>query len=443
MQTDQPTLESVPMNYRSIKPSELKLVVITSCNCNLECNINIGVIYQCLQMSNFVRTVELESNVKGEAKLPKNKTNKKHKNEDKKKKHFINQITIVVNYSESKINIKLFGNGKMVLTGAKSVAVLQKAVSLLVEEIRSLSTTTQILETVELCDYFAGVGELVRFLDKNHLLILDLVKHLDLDFPLDWSKILVSQEKMRLVDGNKDLLAEWVTSRLFEGESETKLPEYYSTLIKLIQTVKFVKNYSYLCLNDKILNDALDFYRGKVTRIITSYESLPSEENIKVSVNNYNALFESNVKFDREKFHQVLTEKCGVMVNYRPSSYQGLNITYYLDYQGDREKVTFFVFQDGTVMITGNNKWEAIRQSYLEFCQIIDVNYDDIVNNETNSLIKKSTNPIKFEKVVDGCLKIYLNKEEVLIKNPRNFYILRGHSRGDTACPPEPPRQAD
>ena len=52
-------------------------------------------------------------------------------------------------------------------------------------------------------------------------------------------------------------------------------------------------------------------------------------------------MFESNIKIDRGKLYEILTNKYNIAVNYRPSSYQGLNITDYIDNQ----KITFLHFK--------------------------------------------------------------------------------------------------
>jgi len=436
--------------YKNINPSELKLVVITSCNCNLNSNINIGVIYQCLEIDDLVKTIELENNTKGELKIVKNvRKNKKHIPKDKKKKHFINQITIVLNYKGSKINVKLFGNGKMVITGAKSTKVLKEALGLLVEKVRNLSIETKIIEphtrpklvtrstsveptsveptsvdlepesTSILSDFFTTTSEFIKFLEKNHLIMLDLVNTLDLDFPLDWHKILINREKNKLLERELDLET-FITTELFTSYH----PELESITHKLVQTVKLVKNYSYSLLNPLIVEDAIKFYLGDPINLITSYEQLPLPENLSVTVNNYNAMFESNVKFDREKFHQILTHQCGILVNYRPSSYQGLNITYFLNHEGERESVTFFVFQEGTIMITGNKKWEVVEQSYREMCQIIDNYYENIVNTGQYDRIRKNV-PSKIEKEDDGKTCVFLNRKTVINNHPRNNYLLK------------------
>lgn len=412
------------VKYQNISPSALKLVVITSCNCNLNCNINLNVIYACLDPDNddIIKKVELENRVKGECKSSKVvRKNKKKSVKEKKKKHFINQITIVLNYLEAKINVKLFGNGKMVITGAKSVDVLKQTLGVLVNKIRELSLPIQLNSTIGLEKIFSTPGDAWKFIEKNHLLILDLIVKVNLQIPINWLAILTNREKKEsiLSESSFDVL---INQHLFTSTSN--LSTDLSNFIRLIQTVKLIKNYSYNFVHPAILNDALKYYSGEQIHVKTSYQQLPQTSDLQISVNNYNALFESNVKFDREKFHHVLTNECEILVNYRPSSYQGLNITYYLNHAGEREKVTFFVFQDGTIMITGNKNWEAITESYHQMCQLIDKYYDQIVNTDDDKK-NRVQSPTRVEKVIDGENYVFLHKRDLIYNHPRNNYLLK------------------
>ena len=413
--------------YRNISPSPLKLVVMTSCNCNLHCNINLNVIYECLELDEIIKKVELENLMKGESKSPKVvRKNKKKVIKEKKKKHFINQITIVLKYLNNKINVKLFGNGKMVITGAKSVDLLQEILGVLVDKIRHLSLPMKLKTDAQLENIFATPSELWKFLEKNHLLILDLIVKVNLQIPINWLAILTSRDSQKeIMLSNFEVL---INQYLFT--SNENFTTNLNNFIRLIQTVKLIKCYSYHAVDPTITPDALKYYAGEQIFVKTSYQTLPHSNDLVISVNNYNALFESHVKFDREKFHHILTNECEILVNYRPSSYQGLNITYYLNYAGEREKVTFFVFQDGTIMITGNKKWEVITESYHQMCHLIDKYYEQIINVADDTKIKVES-PTRVEKVINGETFIFLHKRDLIYNHPRNNYLLK--SKGLTS----------
>lgn len=96
---------------QNIDPGSLELVILTSCNCNLNCFINIEMIFNKLPIDETINAIKLENNVRGE---PFGNCKKKKKGG----RDFVNYITIVVKHQGQQINVKLFGNGKMVITGA-------------------------------------------------------------------------------------------------------------------------------------------------------------------------------------------------------------------------------------------------------------------------------------------------------------------------------------
>lgn len=445
-----PVISPAKVSYQNIRPSHLRLIVLTSCNCNLNCNVNINTIFHKLDIDNTVRTIKLEQHTKGEIKEPKRKQRKKNKNKnrEKKKKHFINQITIVLSHMGYSINVKLFGNGKIVVTGAKNSDMIKVMLGILIGKIHDLRTTYR-LEANSLSEMFNNsASEFIKYMEKNHILILQLIHELGLDIPINWHNFLINKLRNRLLEKNlsiddmsKDHLYEeregaaitvpaplvpvpQVTAPSVAAPS-VAAPSFHNSFVKLLGVSKIVKLYSYSRItNRQLMNDVRRLYDGQEVEFPVTYDSFPDESELKIVVNNYNALFESNVKFDRDKLHHVLTERCQILVNYRPSSYQGLNITYYTNHNDRRSKVTFFAFQDGTIMITGNNDWEVIQKSYYEICSIIDANYYDIVSNE-KKVAKCQYLPIKVERTIDDANFIFLNVKAVIVNNPRNNYVLK------------------
>ena len=349
--------------FNNISPSPLRLIVLTSCNCNLNSNININIVYHKLEIDQLVSSIKLEEKIiKGEIKEPKRKQKKKNKLKDKKKKHFSSQITIVLNHQGQTINVKLFGNGKIVVTGAKN---------------------------------------------------LDLI--------IVMLEFLINKQKRKNQSINQNIND--LVENLFDSTVKENT-ELLSNFSKIVQIIKIIRPYTSLIVtNEEMINNIISLFNGDKVNFLVSYDTFP--EKIKVDVNNYNALFDSNMKFDREKFHQILTNNCQILVNYRPSSYQGLNITYYLkDDDGNDNKVTFFAFQDGTFMITGSNRWDIIEKSYKNMCIILDQYYENIVAID-KKVVKVDDRPIKFDYQIDKLNYTFLNKKNILFSNPRNNYLLK------------------
>lgn len=405
--------------YKNIKPSPLRLIVLTSCNCNLFCNININIIYHQLKIDENIKSIKLEQDIKGEIKESKKKQVKKNKLKDnkciKKKKHFINQITIVLTNQTQTINVKLFGNGKIVITGAKQLEQVSIMLQQLLDKMKTLSQFYQIDSTISISQLFNNTADLLKFMEKNSLIFLQLINLLNINMPINWHNLFIRKQKDRTQIENSDIIDN-IDYLFYHEINDSTLIDF----VKIVQIIKIIKPYINNQINNpKIINNIFELYNNQSVEFKLTYEQLPDKLN--VTVNNYNALFESNLKFDREKFHRVLTNKCQILVNYRPSSYQGLNITYYLN---SDTKVTFFAFQDGTFMITGNNKWDVIESSYIEMCQILDQYYDDIIAVD-NTKTKVNQGPTKFDYTINDQNFTFLNIKTILFNNPRNNYLLK------------------
>lgn len=408
--------------YKYINPSELKLIVLTSCNCDLNSHVNISSIFNQIEHDDNIINVILGDECRGKIKeLKKKLKKKKNSKKNQKKKHFVNQITIIVSYLNNFINIKLFGNGKMVITGAKSVDTIKIMIMILLNKIRNLKDRCKIDTNRDITQLFCSSVEFSKFLEKNHLLLLQLINLHDLYMPINWHNILVNKYKNDIDYSNNSIL-DYIKKYVFIDNSN--FDQNLLNLTKLTQLISIVKKYSYQTIkNTKCLNDIQELFNGNYCDLPVSYDTLPSNlDEISVIVNNYNAMFESNIKIDRGKLYEILTNKYNIAVNYRPSSYQGLNITDYID----DKKITFFAFQDGTIMITGNKNWDCIMRGYSKICQLLDDNYNDIIS--LNTIVadkKKIVNVAKFEQTVDGEVTVYLSKQVFIMNNPRNYYALK------------------
>lgn len=408
--------------YKYINPSDLKLIVLTSCNCDLKAHVNISSIFHQIEHDDNIINVILGDESRGKLKETKKKLKKKkNSKKNQKKKHFVNQITIIVSYLNNFVNIKLFGNGKMVITGAKSVDTIKIMIMILLNKIRNLKDKCKIDNNKDISKIFNNSIEFSKFLEKNSLLLLQLIYLHDLDMPINWHNILVNKYKND-IDYTNTSIIDYVKKYVFNDIEN--FDQNLSNLTKLTQLINIIKKYSYqIVKNPKCINDVQQLFDGEYCDLPVSYDTLPSNlDDICVIVNNYNAMFESNIKIDRGKLYEILTNKYNIAVNYRPSSYQGLNITDYIDNQ----KITFFAFQDGTIMITGNKNWDCIQKGYQKICNLLDENYNDIVG--LNTIVndkKKMVNVAKFEQNNNGEITVYLSKQIFIMNNPRNYYALK------------------
>jgi TATA-box binding protein (TBP) (component of TFIID and TFIIIB) len=99
--------------------------------------LNLEKLYQQIIIDKFIKFAELGTHYKGDI----DKKNLK-KREKGKKKYFYNQVTlhILIDYNESykKVNIKLFNNGSIQMTGLKSIDLGKKTLSQLLKIVKTM-----------------------------------------------------------------------------------------------------------------------------------------------------------------------------------------------------------------------------------------------------------------------------------------------------------------
>src|SRR4029078_3357650 len=128
------------------EPTALKLIIIT-CKTFLRCNLNLDLIARQLKIDDQIKGKKLlgvaeEGSIKTKSKnYRSNKSKKtKKKTQNSTRKDFSNQCTVIVKPEgfEKQLNLKLFGNGKMVITGGMTKEDGKCAVNVLKDKIRDL-----------------------------------------------------------------------------------------------------------------------------------------------------------------------------------------------------------------------------------------------------------------------------------------------------------------
>ena len=98
----------------SFSPTPLRISTMTAL-CDMGCIISLDNLYNNLNINDVIQRIEYQNKpVKG---LEKKKKKKKTKGN---KKCFYNQLTVVVNVMNKNVNVKIFKNGKIQITGIKT-----------------------------------------------------------------------------------------------------------------------------------------------------------------------------------------------------------------------------------------------------------------------------------------------------------------------------------
>jgi len=137
----------------NLLPNGVKIATIST-TCSLNCNINIKHIWETFPLNEEIRTIKFNKDIKStdkkliekekkkrEKKLKKKNLLKKQKTTKRKSSdNFYNCIIVVVNITSEKIiNIKLFKNGSIQMTGSKNLDQTTRALEIILKYLKDKS----------------------------------------------------------------------------------------------------------------------------------------------------------------------------------------------------------------------------------------------------------------------------------------------------------------
>ncbi|GAJ14536.1 unnamed protein product, partial [marine sediment metagenome] len=151
--------------------------------CSINLNIDLGILYEYIDLSNdsypYVKSCQYGTdNIKGDFK--KKKTKRKKKPVTAKRNYFQNQATLIIVISEErKVNLKIFRNGKIQMTGLKSKDEGIVACEKLIDEITRIS---------KIDEKISGDQKIESIIsDFSIVLINSLLRFLSIFFWINWS----------------------------------------------------------------------------------------------------------------------------------------------------------------------------------------------------------------------------------------------------------------
>lgn len=410
-----------------IKMPEVKISTVTLCTKFPNCTINLINVGKYLEIDNEILGIKYNY---GSLNIMKGKylttiyKKAKLKNVEKiNKVLFYNQISLVLNNNGNNVNIKLFRNGSLHLTGCKSINEGVIVTSILYNKLNALKDKIDILLLTK--------DENGILLDKDDLVyslsdkeIIGYCKNIQ-------DKIFVVHKKECSIDEKTNM---FITKKIesgrkrfifnFNGEligynciellkNRNKLYKkkdvyfdndcgliYYNDII--IGKIVYYVDESKL-LNDKSNNDIIEF-EYSCDAFPKDYflgESDFCERGVDLSVNCMNVYFTIGYKINRQRFYENLINM-NFICKYNPECYSGIKFTYKLPINNDNFcientkdqmninryinvergicpctnkctclNITFLIFQSGNVIATGFKTDEQIKnvtRNFIEIC---------------------------------------------------------------------------
>ena len=416
--------ESLDLNENNSempKPTEYRISTMTMIT-SFGTNINLYVVNKYFELDNKIISKDYgDKPVK----------NKKNINKKKNNRPFFNQATIKVHLNPlKKINIKVFSNGKIQMTGVKKEEDAIESLNLIIEKLKVTE----------------GLIPLNKVLIKQQLEIL--LKELDTDIIPDYcffnpetlDKLYTVKEffdifyghKVELIlNGNKiynklfrildckrkqtTFKTKTLVKELLDKLNQETIPSEY-----LNENKSYVKHDDYrledliemnLDLNnvidsDKIYKDLYDTTENEPIEIFAeSIENLKDIKIGKIQTVLINSDFNTNFEIRRDELHNILKSKntYNIISRYEPDIYPGVNNKYYWNKKyknkkfegkcyctvpcegkgdgngnGQCKKITIAAFQSGSIIITGANRLEHIEDARNFIIRVLKDNYSTI-----------------------------------------------------------------
>jgi TATA-box binding protein (TBP) (component of TFIID and TFIIIB) len=344
---------------------------------------------------------------------------KKAKTKDVNKinqKLFYNQISIIVNNNDNNVNVKLFANGSLHLTGCKTICEGRIVTRKIYEKLKTLIDKKDIiLLTKDINGVLLDKDKLVYSYSSNQ--IIGYCKDMDMK---------------GYVINNKDYIIDNKTNQFITEKMETQRRRFISnfdgdcighTKIELMKNrhkfykrnnnIYFDSDNGLIYYNNESIIGEVAYYINKENIIDTSqfddimeidYDCNPftnkkqeifetlEDDQIDLNVNCMNVYFNINYTINRQRFYERLISM-NFICKYKPESYSGIKIVYKIPLYESKCKssgicpctnkctcinITFLVFQSGNVIATGFKNLEQVDDITREFYKICELVKKDI-----------------------------------------------------------------
>ena len=371
---------------------------------------NLDNIGKYLEIDNSILGIKYNCNtttiLKGEY-LTSSYTKSKMKNLNKVKTTlFYNQISIIVKLSSGNIvNVKLFGNGSLHITGVKNENEPRMIMDIIMDKLMELKTRHDTVLIVKDSD---GV-----YLDSNNMIYSQ-------SEPM---QIIGYKENMQVYNINKKSYAiDPLTKSFISIKMEMKRTKSildlngkyigYTKIELAKNKLKLYKKNSNIHFDKIIHHDAqpyrLIYYDGENSIVIgkivyyldnlnNSSNEMPncieynyscdpfnssvlSHANYTVDINCINIFFDLNYQLNRQRLYDKLMDM-NYVCEYKPEKYSGVKFIYKLNQTRSGrcfcnskcvcQNITFLIFQSGNIIVTGCKSRETISLVLQEFQKIL------------------------------------------------------------------------
>lgn len=326
------------------------------------------------------------------------------------KQLFYNQITLIVNNCGNHVNVKLFGNGSLHLTGCKSLDEDKQIIKILYTKLKGLEQKNDIILLTKdsngiLLDrdniiYTYTNNQIVGYLKDNVYIINKKEYEIDVNTGMFISKKAETQRKRILLNFDGIEIG-YCQIQLLKNKNKfykKNVNIYYDWCNNLIYYKDIIIGKLEYNINKKLITDkdscadVLEINYNCNPFINSEYKL--NKEIFDTNINCINIYFNINFKINRQKLYEKLIS-LDYICKYKPESYSGIKMIYkmhiesdYLHRDRDTEynysghcicnskctctNITFLIFQSGNIIATGFKNLKMVQiatHNFIELCE--------------------------------------------------------------------------
>lgn len=360
-----------------------KISTITLCTSIPNCELNTFNISRYLPINDFVIGIGYNGVVRGE--YPKGK------------KSFYNQVSLILKYNGKLVNVKVFKNGSLQVTGCKSEQdgkfIYEKLYNILQSIQLQVPVNVNVIDGVPIV-VFDGIEYIYSFetnsvigtkTPKGYIINRGVYNVIQIDNKMYFISVKHFTKKRNLLFLNGEVA----------GFSKIKIKNsrLYSNPGSLVRNVdnKIYNNEN--CIGEIIYTISTD-ERVPCTSGIYNYNCspftvTPDKLIIQTNVNCINIFFNVQQEIDRKEFYEYLLKDEWVC-SYNPNVYSGIRLVFKIPYSNEDDcsplpidvlknkssvlcyNVVFLIFRSGSIIVSGLKSSSLIKSILLLFKEIID-----------------------------------------------------------------------
>ena len=454
-------------NLEMPEPTEFRISTMTMIT-SFGTNINLYVVDKYFELDSKIISKDY-----GDKPVKNKKNLKKKKNNNRP---FFNQATIKVQLNPlKKINVKVFSNGKIQMTGVKKEEDAKESLNLIIDKLKKTNgeiplNKVLLKQQLQLLLNELNIDIIPEYcfcnpetIDKLYTIkeFFDIFYDHKVEIILNGNRIY--NKLFRLYDCKRKqttIKTKTLVRSLLDKLNQDIIPgEYYNNSkfqlkyenCNFEELLEMNVNLETILDSDKIYKDLYDNDENETIKIQSeSIENLNDIKIGKIQTVLINSDFNTNFEIRRDELHNILKSKnqYNIISRYEPDIYPGVNNKYYWNKQyknkkyegkcyctipcegkgdgdgnGQCKKITIAAFQSGSIIITGANRLEHIKDARNFIIRVLKDNYSTIKKVDIPFIDLELPNKKNItKKYIRPEDTVYINKND--LNNKFNEHIL-------------------